>query len=160
MAADIGNFPDESRQAGGGAATCYQGAGPRCGGRRERFGRPPPPFFSNGINRRIQEMTLAPGPASCYFPPRNPGNGGRIEMTPAERRKSDVKFVAALKRELNSDQRMALVELEKFGWELKFIRRPMFQQPVPVVFDSDRKNYAVLNTDGTLDEKPGFDIRK
>jgi len=81
-------------------------------------------------------------------------------MTPAERRKSDVKFVAALKRELNSDQRMALVELEKFGWELKFIRRPMFQQPVPVVFDSDRKNYAVLNTDGTLDEKPGFDIRK
>jgi len=69
-------------------------------------------------------------------------------------------LVTALKRELNADQRMALVELEKFGWELKFIRRPMFQQPVPVVFDSDRKNYAVLNADGTLDENPGFDIRK
>jgi len=81
-------------------------------------------------------------------------------MASAERRKSDVKIVAALKRELNADQRMALVELEKFGWELKFIRRPMFQQPVPVVFDSDRKNYAVLNADGTLDENPGFDIRK
>ena len=81
-------------------------------------------------------------------------------MSRAERRKSDVKIVTALKRELNADQRMALVELEKFGWELKFIRRPMFQQPVPVVFDSDRKNYAVLNADGTLDENPGFDIRK
>jgi len=81
-------------------------------------------------------------------------------MASAERRKSDVKIVAALKRELNADQRMALVELEKFGWELKFIRRPMFQQPVPVVFDSDRRNYAVLNADGTLDENPGFDIRK
>jgi hypothetical protein len=81
-------------------------------------------------------------------------------MSTAERRKSDVKIVTALKRELNADQRMALVELEKFGWELKFIRRPMFQQPVPVVFDSDRQNYAVLNADGTLDENPGFDIRK
>ena len=81
-------------------------------------------------------------------------------MSRAERRKSDVKIVTALKRELNADQRMALVELEKFGWELKFIRRPMFQQPVPVVFDSDRKNYAVLNADGTLDENPGFDIRR
>jgi len=36
----------------------------------------------------------------------------------------------------------------------------MFQQPVPVVFDSDRNHFAVLNADGTLDETPGFDIRK
>jgi len=55
---------------------------------------------------------------------------------------------------------MALADLERFGWELKFIRRPMFQQPVPVVFDSSRKHYAVLNLDGSLDENPGFDIRK
>ena len=38
-----------------------------------------------------------------------------------------------LKRELNTEQRLTLAELEKFGWELKFIRRPLFQQPVPVV---------------------------
>lgn len=81
-------------------------------------------------------------------------------MPQAERRKTDAKVPVVLKRELNADQRLALVELEKFGWELKFIRRPMFQQPIPIVFDSDRKNYAVLNSDGTLDENPGFDIRK
>jgi len=82
------------------------------------------------------------------------------DVTVRERRKTEGKAATALKRDLNQDQILALCELEKFGWELKFIRRPMFQQPVPVVFDSDRKHFAVLNADGTLDETPGFDIRK
>jgi hypothetical protein len=77
-----------------------------------------------------------------------------------ERRKVDSKATIVLRRDLNQDQQIALADLEKFGWELKFIRRPMFGQPIPVVFDSDRKNYAVLKADGTLDENPGFDIRK
>ncbi|HEY2395977.1 MAG TPA: hypothetical protein VGH81_08395 [Rudaea sp.] len=81
-------------------------------------------------------------------------------MTVRERRKTEGKPANALKRDLNQDQILALSELEKFGWELKFIRRPMFQQPVPVVFDSDRRHFAVLNADGTLDETPGFDIRR
>lgn len=81
-------------------------------------------------------------------------------MNALERRKADSRLSNALKRELNEDQRIALADLEKFGWELKFIRRPMFQQPVPVVFDSSRTHFAVLNTDGTLDENPGFDIRR
>ena len=81
-------------------------------------------------------------------------------MTVRERRRSEGRPGNAMKRELNQDQSLALAELEKFGWELKFIRRPMFQNPVAVVFDSDRKNYAVLREDGTLDEKPGFEIRK
>jgi hypothetical protein len=84
--------------------------------------------------------------------------GGAVTIR--ERRKNEVKPGSALKRDLNQDQILALSELEKFGWELKFIRRPMFQQPVPIVFDSDRKHFAVLNADGTLDETPGFDIRK
>lgn len=81
-------------------------------------------------------------------------------MNASERRKTAAKPTLVLKRELNEEQRLALAELEKFGWELKFIRRPMFQQPVPVVFDSDRRHYAVLQPDGTLNEKPGFEIRK
>ena len=77
-----------------------------------------------------------------------------------ERRKIESKLASTLRRELNQDQTMALSELEKFGWELKFIRRPMFQQPIPVVFDSEIKHFAILNADGTIDENPGFDIRK
>jgi hypothetical protein len=66
---------------------------------------------------------------------------------------------SVLKSGLNEDQRLTLAELERFGWELKFIRRPLFQDPVAVVFDSDRKNFAVLEPDGTLNEHPGFEIR-
>jgi hypothetical protein len=77
-----------------------------------------------------------------------------------ERRRAEGKTSGMLKKELNEEQRLALAELEKFGWELKFIRRPMFQQPIPVVFDSDRRHYAVLNADGSLDDKPGFEIRR
>lgn len=76
-----------------------------------------------------------------------------------ERRKDDPVERAKLRAELNEDQRIALSDLERFGWELKFIRHPMFAENVPVVFDPDRKSYAVIRADGTLDEHPGFDIR-
>ena len=81
-------------------------------------------------------------------------------MAVHEKRKNEPRPSIVLRKELNQDQILALTELEKFGWELKFIRRPMFQQPIPVVFDSDRRHFAILNADGTLDENPGFDIRK
>ena len=81
-------------------------------------------------------------------------------MDARERRKVEGRPAVVLKRELNEEQRLALADLEKFGWELKFIRRPMFKEPIPVVFDSERKNFAVLSPDGTLNDNPGFDIRK
>ena len=76
-----------------------------------------------------------------------------------ERRRDDPDARAKLRAELNEEQRIALSDLERFGWELKFIRHPMFQDIVPVVFDPDRKSHAVILKDGTLDEHPGFDIR-
>ncbi|WP_460760676.1 hypothetical protein [Lysobacter fragariae] len=62
--------------------------------------------------------------------------------------------MAALRNQLNADQLMTLRDLERFGWELKFVRRPPFQESVPVVIDGDRKNYAVLNPDGSLEDNP------
>jgi len=76
-----------------------------------------------------------------------------------ERRNGEEEGAARLRDLLNEDQRMTLVELEHFGWELKFVRRPLFQPSIPVVFDADRKRYAVLEVDGSLNEQPGFDIR-
>ena len=76
-----------------------------------------------------------------------------------ERRKEDPVGRAKLRAELNEDQRIALSDLERYGWELKFIRHPLFQDNVPVVFDPDRNHFAVIRADGTLDENPGFDIR-
>lgn len=79
--------------------------------------------------------------------------------TVKDRRASAMETAARLRALLNEDQLMTLTELEQFGWTLKFVRRPMFQPSIPIVFDADRKRYAVLEADGTLNEKPDFDIR-
>ncbi|WP_166211125.1 hypothetical protein [Cognatiluteimonas telluris] len=80
-------------------------------------------------------------------------------MTEQDRRSADMENAARLRALLNEDQRMTLTELEQFGWSLKFVRRPLFQPSVPVVIDGDRKRYAVLEADGSLNENPEFTIR-
>lgn len=80
-------------------------------------------------------------------------------MTQQERRKDQARSTREMRAELNEAQRDTLADLERYGWQLKFIRRPIFQPSVPVVFDGDRKSYAVLEPDGTLNEHPPFDIR-
>ena len=76
-----------------------------------------------------------------------------------ERRLDMQRPMRAMERDLNQDQLLTLRELERYGWELKFVRRPPFKPSIPVVFDSDRKKFAVLKEDGTLDENPVFEIR-
>jgi hypothetical protein len=65
-------------------------------------------------------------------------------MPDRERRKSEHELISALKRELNDDQRDTLAQLERFGWTLKFVRRPVFQDAV----------------DGTLNEKAALLFRE
>lgn len=80
-------------------------------------------------------------------------------MTDNERRQVPASAATRLRAQLNEDQQHTLSELERFGWELKFIRRRPFQDPIPVVFDGDRKSFSVIRLDGTLDDNPGFSIR-
>jgi len=79
-------------------------------------------------------------------------------MSENERRKVAKRPSAVMKKELNELQILTLRELEKFGWELKFIRH-IEGMPYPVVFDADRKSFGVIESDGRLNEKPGFRIR-
>jgi hypothetical protein len=83
-----------------------------------------------------------------------------MPITEIERRKSLRELSSVLKRDLNDAQISTLQGLEQFGWELKFVRRKPFQTPIAVVFDGDRKNFAVLELDGSLNENPGFEIRQ
>ena len=76
-----------------------------------------------------------------------------------ERRKDTERKRHELRTDLNPAQQETLDGLERFGWTLKFVRRPLFQPSIPVVFDGDRKAFAVLEADGTLNEHPSFDIR-
>jgi hypothetical protein len=80
-------------------------------------------------------------------------------MTQPERRNDQARSTRDMRAELNEAQRDTLADLERYGWQLKFIRRPIFQPSIPVVFDGDRKSHAVLEADGTLNEHPPFDIR-
>ena len=76
-----------------------------------------------------------------------------------ERRQTGELDVELLRAGLTPAQLNALGTLEHFGWTLRFVRRPMFRDPVPVVFHRDGKRFVVLQADGTLDETPDLVIR-
>jgi len=60
---------------------------------------------------------------------------------------------------LNDDQLIAYHGLERFGWYIKFIRRPLFQRPVCIVSNPQGTVLAVLEDDGTINEQPEIPIR-
>ena len=78
----------------------------------------------------------------------------------SDRRKSAKQLLQVLKRELNEAQLETLCDLEKFGWELKFVRRKPFEPGVAVVMDSNLRSSAVLEPDGSLNESHGLTIRE
>jgi len=74
-------------------------------------------------------------------------------VTGRERRKPDPALDPdALRRGLTEAQQRTLRELEHFQWTLEFVRRPLFQDPMPVLFDRERKRCVALLPDGSLDE--------
>jgi hypothetical protein len=59
---------------------------------------------------------------------------------------------------LSQDQLDALHQIRNFGWEIKFIRRPAFQDPIVVIYCSD-SNIGVLEKDGKINMNPDITIR-
>lgn len=80
-------------------------------------------------------------------------------MTP-ERRSPVPPDDAALRAGLTPAQASAIATLEQLGWALRFVRRPLFRDPVPVLFEKGSRRWLVVNGDGSLDETPGFEIRE
>jgi len=60
---------------------------------------------------------------------------------------------------LNPAQLRTLSTLQHFHWTLEFVRRPMFRDPVPVLFDRERKRYLVIEPDGSISEDPPIGLR-
>jgi hypothetical protein len=75
------------------------------------------------------------------------------------RRQSENAEAANLRSGLNPQQLAALTTLEHFQWTLRFVRRPLFDAPIPVVVDRTGTRHAVLEPDGSLNETPDFKIR-
>lgn len=74
-----------------------------------------------------------------------------------DRRRLDHESARLLKKELNTDQLVALNTLEQFGWYLKFIRHYPPRPPLAVLWDPDTHKYAILDEFGELHENPVFE---
>jgi hypothetical protein len=85
--------------------------------------------------------------------------GRGCAMVEKERRSGSRSAPAQTLRQLNDAQRLTLMTLEKFGWELRFVRRPLFMPAMPVVFDPEHRKFAVLEADGSLNEAAALTLR-
>jgi len=76
-----------------------------------------------------------------------------------EKRKGDEPVPDNGMKLLNQLQIMILRQIEGYGWRLHFIRRPLFQEIVPVVIDADGKKLGILEEDGRLNTEPDIIVR-
>jgi len=77
-----------------------------------------------------------------------------------EKRKGDEPVPDNATEMLNQLQILALRQIESFGWRLRFIRRPLFQDPVAVVADGDGVKIGILEEDGRINMQSDIKIRE
>lgn len=108
------------------------------------------------LQRQFQNQNpTAESPVAWEAPTRRP-----LQSVPTkERRKPVAVDPAALRQGLTPPQLATLQTMEQFRWYLHFVRRPLFQAPVPVLFNSDASRFVVILEDGTLDEHPTLKLR-
>ena len=76
-----------------------------------------------------------------------------------ERRKGMNTVPENLEELLNEAQLNTLRSIGRFGWQLHFIRRPLFQEVVPVLISREDNKCAVLEANGSINERVDLDIR-
>jgi hypothetical protein len=76
-----------------------------------------------------------------------------------ERRKNTPPELSEMEKLLNPAQLESWRMLKSFGWQLRFVRKPLFQQPVAVIVNQDGQLHAVIEEDGRVNDQPNFKIR-
>jgi len=76
-----------------------------------------------------------------------------------DKRYTEVPVPDNLDDYLNEAQLRTLRKVEDFGWQLAFIRRPLFQDIVPVVVSDDGTKHGVLEEDGNINMQHELMIR-
>ncbi|MGH8076735.1 MAG: hypothetical protein ACREPE_05350 [Lysobacter sp.] len=79
-------------------------------------------------------------------------------MPTEERRRTASPTTQQLRAQLNELQLGMARQLERFGWDLRFVRKPPFQPAVPVLFGDG--SVLCLREDGTTDETAPIELRK
>jgi hypothetical protein len=67
-----------------------------------------------------------------------------------EKRKSDTSIPENLEEMLNEAQQKALPGIKYLGWELRFLRKPVFQTPELVMQNSSDGRTGILDVDGRI----------
>ena len=78
---------------------------------------------------------------------------------PSDKRNSEVSIPDNLEEYLNDAQMRSLLRVEEFGWRLAFIRRPLFQDIVPVIVSDNGTRHGVLEEDGSINTQHELVIR-
>ncbi len=60
---------------------------------------------------------------------------------------------------LSETQAQVLRQIEYFGWEIHFVRKPLFQDILPVVMSGDGKSIGVLEVDGRINMQSDVVLR-
>lgn len=76
-----------------------------------------------------------------------------------DRRRNPTWAGGRLPDQLNRAQCDALALLQRFGWELRFVRTPLGAAALPVVFDRDN-SFVVIRPDGSIDDYPALLLRR
>lgn len=77
----------------------------------------------------------------------------------SEKRRGDKPIPDNWQKYLNDAQLSELRTIESFGWQIKFIRRPLFQDVEIVVANPEGNAVGLLEEDGTLNHNPDIIIR-
>jgi len=88
-----------------------------------------------------------------------PDTAGTTPRSPERRKGAPKMDEAALLAGLTPAQQATVQTMEAFHWRLKFVRRPLFKTPIPVLFNREGDRYVVVNEDGTIDENPTLTLR-
>jgi len=79
--------------------------------------------------------------------------------SPRERRIDQKAVPDDIKALLTSEQLLTVARLEGFGWSIRFVRRPLFQDHTVVLFDPSGRRHAILGKDGSLDTSTDLQVR-
>ena len=86
-------------------------------------------------------------------------NGGKLLIIGKERRIGLDAIPDDIKSQLTGLQQGAVARLEGFGWSIKFVRRPLFQEMTVVLVDPSGADHAILRDDGSVDRNIDFSLR-
>ena len=75
------------------------------------------------------------------------------------RQESSPQRTVDLRRGLTPAQLSTIHTMESFHWALVFVRRPLFRDPIPVLFNRLQDRHVVVQGDGSIDETTALRIR-